>query len=241
MNNVNFLPQSYRERLQHRHRYARQATLVTGLSLCLVLWSGYLRTDLSIQREETHWIEDNLAEAIDRDGNIKSLTKERDALKEASRLRHELEPPIKQHQVVDTLAQLMPKSVSLSELTLTNRRPGPAAYVPPSAETNPDAARFKAKLKQPEQVEDITLVEIQGLAPDDTAVAELIVNLSQHPLFERVKLRSSLHTDTQGVLAREFSLSLQVNLKNQFTWAEPTSLLSPALAETLEVRDAVTP
>ncbi len=63
---------------------------------------------------------------------------------------------------------------------------------------------------------DEVRIEIEALAPDDLAVATAVAAISDHPLFDGVRMESSRQVERYGVIARKFRLSTTVPLDRVF-------------------------
>jgi len=66
--------------------------------------------------------------------------------------------------------------------------------------------------------------ELSGFAPDDRAIAEFVAHLEQTPPFREVSLDFSRTRDVRGLTAREFRLSLRIDLEAAYEVAgDPSS------------------
>jgi hypothetical protein len=131
------------------------------------------------------------------------------------KIQRELSPPLKTTQAMATIAQLMPLRVALRSLTLVGKRPTPA--VAPKESNKKPAAKGRAS-KKPEKVVpvDPMKIELIGLAPSDGDIAELVGQLSNHPLFTGVKLVFSREATVGDLIAREFRIELEVPLDREY-------------------------
>lgn len=239
MSEINFLPQSYRDRLRRRVRRIREVFAVVGVLIGLGVWWAYDANELLELKGAARFAEDRLNSALSTEQRVKQLEERRDKLVDQRRLQREISVPIRHHQIVRVLGEICPDSVALTRLSLVNDRPEPKAYVEPSQGTGRNQPSFgsqdrtEPKKSQPDRV----LVELEGLAPDDIAVAEVIAELSSHPLFDHVKLHTSKYLETRGVAARSFRMTGEIDLSRNIVWleAEPDQQFANEPAEMAEV------
>ncbi|MEM8783525.1 MAG: hypothetical protein AAGE65_11810 [Planctomycetota bacterium] len=229
MSEINFLPQSYRDRLSRRVRHVREAVAVLTAVIVLGVWWAYDANELIELRGASRFAEDRLAAALSTEQIVNELEQRRTKLVDQRRLQREISVPIRHHQIVRVLGGLFPESVTLTRLALENDRPEPKPYVEPSADADRDnqpsfGSREQARTATTET--DRVLVELEGLAPDDIAVAEVIAALSGHPLFDGVKLHASKYLETRGVAARSFRITGQIDLHRDIVWHQAESHLS---------------
>lgn len=223
MNEINFLPNSYRARLGTRTRRVREATAVSILALgLLAFWAYGLSGSMQLKAQALR-TEDQLADALSIEQQVKELQAQKALLTEQRRLQREVRVPIRHHEVIRVLGSLMPESTALTELVLTNQRPKPKAYVAPGDAIKAKPS-FKTKLeKDPKALVDRVLIDLEGLAPDDLTVAEFIASLSGHPLISGVKLHSSRYLNLNGVAARQFRMTGYIDMQREILWDQATA------------------
>ncbi|MEM7577646.1 MAG: hypothetical protein AAF328_09235 [Planctomycetota bacterium] len=237
MSEINFLPQSYRDRLRRRVRHLREGIAIFITVIGLGVWWAYDANELIELQGASRFAEDRLTAALSTEQMVEQLEKRRNKLMDQRRLQREIRVPIRHHQIVRILGGLFPDSVTLTRLALINDRPEPKPYVAPTqAADRPNKPSFGSRNAEPPRLStapDRVIVELEGLAPDDIAVAEVIAELSGHPLFDGVKLHTSKFLETRGVAARSFRITGQIDLSRNIVWvtSEPTD--QPGEAEPL--------
>ncbi|MEM1027098.1 MAG: hypothetical protein AAGJ38_03355 [Planctomycetota bacterium] len=236
MSDINFLPQSYRQRIRRRVRRLREGISVVMVVIGLGVWWAYDANELIELQGASRFAEDRLSAALSTEQMVKQLEVRRDKLMDQRRLQREIRVPIRHHQIVRVLGGLFPESVTLTRLSLVNDRPEPTPYVAPSQKKdNVRKPSFGSRDQAPSQVQpDRVLVELEGLAPDDLAVAEVIAELSGHALFDGVKLHTSKYLETRGVAARSFRITGQIDLSRNIVWL-PDSPEGSESSETAEL------
>ncbi|MEM9753501.1 MAG: PilN domain-containing protein [Planctomycetota bacterium] len=241
MNDINFLPQSYRDRLRRRVRQVREGVAIVAAVIALGAWWAYDANELIQLRDASRFAEDRLTSALSTEQRVKQLEARRAKLIDQRRLQREVRVPIRHHQVIRMLGGLMPPSVALTRLSLENDRPEPKPYRPPSArEESANEPSFGSRPSESALSDepDRVLVELEGLAPDDIAVAELISELNAHPLFDGVKLHTSKFLETRGVAARSFRITGEIDLARRIVWIDPASDASASGLVAVPTEDA---
>jgi len=228
MNQINFLPESYRRSQQRRGRMLRQAVLVLSVAGCLVLAAIVAETHSRSERLHAERLEDTVKSEQVTLGALAEIEHDHAALLNRARLRQELEPAVMYSQVIAALSKAMPEEVAVTGVEMLTVKPKPE---PKETEAQREARKRRSSRHENKDVvyePYLIQLEIDGLAPDDVSVAMLVAALDEHPLFSRVTMRSSRTTNTQGLQAREFSLTATIDLDREFDWIEPSSEVAHA-------------
>lgn len=213
MNQVNFLPASYVQRQAQRRRSCRQAVLVAAATLCLIGWWVGQRGQTAMLRQQAEAIEARASAARAQMTELAALEMEHRRLVRQVNLQRELAQPVNHTQVLATMAELLPRSVTLLELSMHTRRPAPEPRRTPEEAKKRAEGKKKAERKsEPDRIE----MELVAVAPDNMTVAQVIGELDAHPLFDDVMLRHSREIETQGVRGRHFRLLMTVDLSRQY-------------------------
>ncbi|MEM9420228.1 MAG: PilN domain-containing protein [Planctomycetota bacterium] len=215
MTQVDFLPESFHRAQQRRGRLFRQIILLGATVGCLAVASLGLRAHTANQLRTAERLEATVESERTAMGLINGLDHERKELLKTFDLKRELDPPVTYSQVLAIFGHVLPEAIAVTELSMTSVRPKPEPLAV-------EEARGRKQNEETEKVEEPHLIglELRGLAPDDLAVARLVSALDEHPMFERVTMRSSEGVQTQGVIAREFSLTATVDLDREFRWTD---------------------
>ena len=238
MNEINFLPQSYRCRLQTRLRRLRLASSVLIVTLGLFAYWAYGLTDTISLRRAAEAAENRLASALARESQVQVLREQKQALSETRKLQRELQVPIRYFEMIQVLSELTPEPVALTELVLVNDRPATDPYVEPGTTPSRGPTFGGAGQANKKDRVDRVIVSMVGYAPDDLSVAEMIAELNGSEVFRDVKLSASRFTEVQGVAAREFGISATVDLTRDYIFEAPESLADAEAASSIaEVSD----
>ena len=230
MNQIDFLPESFRRRQRRRGRLIRQIVAVFAVAAVLagtaVLMRGHSRgLQATAQR-----LEDTVDTERGSLGMLAMLQRERDQLEKQVELQRELTPEVSYSQVLAALTRSLPPGVAIRELTLRTVYPKPEP-IETDAEREARLAKSNRQRTQkiPATVEPYLIgIEFRGVSPTDMAVATLIATLDDDPLFSRVTMRSSRGVERQNLRLREFTLTATVDLDRHFEWTPPIQELADA-------------
>lgn len=214
MTQVDFLPESYHQARKLRGRLIRQIVLVACVAGCLVAATIGIKAHSLNQARTAERLEDTADSERTALNLISGLDHERQALLKSFELKRELEPPVTYAQVLASLGHVLPEGIAVTELSMMSVRPEPE---PLRDAKSAGRKQPQAQAEAPREP-DLIGLEIRGLAPDDLAVAVLVSALDEHPLFERVTMRSSEGVEEDGLLAREFNLTATVDVDREFRW-----------------------
>jgi Tfp pilus assembly protein PilN len=212
MNSVNFLPQTYVRQRARRGRRYRQAMLIALAVLCLLGWWAGQRSQTQSLRRHAVSLEAQAYTTEAQVAELQRLRQEQRSLIRQVDLQRELAQPVNHTQVLATLGAVLPQSVTLVDMKMRTRRPDPAPRAAPDESRRSTTPRNTPAAPQPDRIE----IEMTGVAPDDRTVASVIGLLDAHPLFRAVMLRSSRAATVGGVDARQFRLTMVVDLARQY-------------------------
>jgi len=130
---------------------------------------------------------------------------------EATIARYErLAWPVRVTDVIAAIGEQLPESLALTSLTLTPRQESTAG------------ARGKArdKEKKPEPPRTIMAIEIEGMAPTDLALSQFVSGIEEHPMFRSVVLDFARSRQVDGIDARGFRVTCEVDLSARYTFVD---------------------
>ncbi len=211
MTDINFLPQSFRQRQARRRRIVRETVLVI-LATAVLLAAGSVRQRRLSER--AGYVQEKQAEAAAVAQQVQErarLTGELARLHEQQALQQRLSMPLTYTNVLAALAQIMPTSIALTDLTMDCPAPAPTRQTKASARSEVSTPNKKAAAPT-EPLRELSL-KMTGLGPSDVEVANFVGRLSDHQLFRDVKLSYTRETRVNGVVARQFRLEMTVPLE----------------------------
>jgi len=211
MNQINFLPASYQDSVLRRRRQPRNfiAVLITATALVGV-WQFTPRSEALGHRADE--LEMQLVEVDELEAQAAKIKQELTAVQTRRAIAREISQPVSATQVLATIAQVAPTDVKLTNVQLVAHRPMPAAAIVQS-EGDSGGGAGDAEVKSVPSYLEITL---NGIAPNEREVVAFIRTLNDHPLFSRVRSRSTGRIQTSRVIACEFEITLRVDLDREF-------------------------
>lgn len=212
MNTINFLPASYLRKQSKRRRRVRQFALSAAMVGVLVGWWLTQQGRVVVLDRYATQLEVEAAAAVEHRGELVRLREEYKLLMNQVKVRRELAQPLNHTQIIAVLGEVMPATVMVTELDMTTHRPPPRKV----EDATKASRKSKRKSAKDEPVIDEIRLRFDALAPDDLAVAEVVAAISEHPLFESVRMESSREVERYGVIGRKFRLSAVVPLNRVF-------------------------
>ena len=201
MNQINFLPQSFiRQRLRKRRVY-REAVLVAVVALAMIGWFASRRHQLSGLETYANAVH---AESLAARKQVMEMAKLRDHHKRLThqvRIQRELAASLDYTQVLATVAELMPQSMTLSALSMNSPQPSPRVLTGDSKSAGKSSSS---------NASNYLIVQLVGFAPSDVDIANFVGLLADHPLFVNVKMMFSRSAQINTLLAREFRIEMQL-------------------------------
>jgi hypothetical protein len=218
MSELNFIPDSYYRAQRRRGRRVRQGLLLLAVAAGLCV-AGVGMKGRSLAQLETA---ERLEEVLDTEqgslGVLAMLQREKQELVQQVDLHRDLVPTVSYADVIAAVNHALPDEIAMTELVLRSVRPDPE---PRAAADTTTATRRGGQAEETQDHEpNLIGLELLGLAPDDLAIARLVSNLHEDPLFSRIKMRSSRALTVGPIRAREFSLTLTVDLDRRIEWID---------------------
>lgn len=216
MNQINFLPESFRRNRRRRQRRPIEFAVIAGSAAVLVaMWWLMGGPDPTLAQQS-----DQLDQAFERfdqqHAEQQRLEQERARLTAQLLIARETYQPIQTTQVLARLSDLMPEPMRLVSFELVAERPEPESEAPTQRGARQvvtgSGQNAPAKPREP----NVMKIKLAGLAPSDEEVLVLIDRLEQDPVFSSVRLRNSRMTKTKTHHVREFHLDLEIDLDRRF-------------------------
>jgi len=112
--------------------------------------------------------------------------------------------PVRVSDAINVISGVIPDSTTLTAMTLTPRQ---------------ERTRIGSGKDRREETTTYLAIELEGLAPDDLAVAQVVSGLDGHPLFSTVTLDFARSREVDGVTAREFRVNCEIDLSRRYALA----------------------
>ena len=215
MARIDFVPEDYTQRRQWRRANFLYMGLVSVMLLVfLVTFMSIKIRQKSLNAEEAA-VDVKMAAAQQSIAQLETLQVQRQEMMKKALLTAELIEPVPRSIVLALLTNTIPDGLSLSEITLKQRKLSTA-----------EKKRYKSKYEAiksagtqecSEEADSVNIVEISGFAASDIAVADYISNLTHSVLLEEVGLVQSKKYDSEKGVYREFKLSAFIKTNVQLT------------------------
>ncbi|MFM9956546.1 MAG: hypothetical protein ACKVZJ_00585 [Phycisphaerales bacterium] len=222
---IDLIPASFRAGQRARRRVRTWASAYLGVATIIggayfVVSAG--RSQALVERDV---LASQLALEWERNKEAQRLLGEIHAVEAAITRYDRLAAPVSASDVVGTLGGLLPKSVSLTALTLTPR----SEKVLSKPAANAGAAVSAAK---PQSVTlSYLVVEMEGIAPSDSDLAQLVSALEGCGLFGTVGMDFARSATIDGTPGRAFRVSARVDFQRHYTFRPSEIEPDRALAE----------
>ncbi|GAB4109333.1 MAG: hypothetical protein Kow00105_18020 [Phycisphaeraceae bacterium] len=214
MNSIDFLPESYHEERAQRLVARRRWVLIVLTALTLVGWGLARHLQSADLARRTEALEAQAQATQQKRSEMAKLRAERQSLQYQLKIQRQLSQPVALSQTVAALGRLLPEGAGLTNLRVVAHRP------PPKPKEDPDDKKKSRKKKNdepdPESLRHYLIVEVSGLAPDDVTVANLVNEMAEHPLFEKVTMKFSRVDDRSEWLARRFQVEAEIPLDRRY-------------------------
>lgn len=218
MNQINFLPDSFFRAQKRRGRLFRQIALVSSITGCLVVATIALKAN-SISQSRTA---DRLEETVEAEQGalsvISGVERQHASLLKRTQLKRTLIPPVSYHRAIGALSHALPQEIAITELIMTSVNPKPEPIETDAQREARLKRQATPKSEAPAYEPHLIGIELEGLAPDDLAVANFVGALDESPLFARVTMRSSRAATSRGLQVRQFNLTATIDLNREFRW-----------------------
>lgn len=214
---LNFVPNDYIQK-----KLARKASLlcamlaaVVGLALTvLFVVLGMAEDSLAVQQEA---VEQQVARAAKQVTEWETFQMEQAALLERAEKAAQLLVPLPRSRVLAEVVRSLPEETTLTELVVVDE----TLRVLESAAKSGEAPPRPGTKPKPEAKESVvTRIRMQGLAPTDVEVAQLIAALSDSAYFDQVELAYSEDRDFGEVTLRRFEVQCCLsNYAYRLSWS----------------------
>lgn len=210
-NQINFLPPSFMKERARQLRIVRESMLVAIVAALIIVWyvvaQGRVANLESIVASRQADVQ-----AVTREINdMATLGKERDALLHQLKLERELSQPVNLSMVMASIAQAMPSSMAMTDLSMQTPVPQPPTKEKAKSDKGQSKSKNAARVDPPAPVMQVGMV---GIAASDLDVADFIGKLTQNPLFSRVQLSytRAIEVKQKNIAGREFRIEIEIKL-----------------------------
>jgi len=179
-------------------------TMITGLVVSNA--SKQQERDALSDQVEVHWMRNKEARAI-----LEEIRELESSIARFNRLAW----PVRVSDAIGVIESIVPPSTTLTSLTLVPREETPRSA----------GKRRKGEEAAPE-TKTYLAIEIEGLAVDDLDVATAVRSLEHHRMFSKVNLDFARSRAVDGIDARAFRLSCEIDLTMRYRFVDAVASAS---------------
>jgi Tfp pilus assembly protein PilN len=203
MRELEFLPDWYPRLRRQRRMVILQGWVTLAVVIGLAMW-------LTLARRNVRHAEAALSAF---EVQIRQTETEKRQLDEQLRMKAQLEQraqvvaslgfPVEMSRVLRTLDVIMPREMSLKDVTCTTEE----LHVAPQG-----AALGQALSQEKPRLDRRLKVRLVGVAPDDVDLANFLAGLTNYPFFEQIALLKADGVVSGGHAMREFEVTFSMSL-----------------------------
>ncbi|TVQ60250.1 MAG: hypothetical protein EA379_08560 [Phycisphaerales bacterium] len=193
---IDLTPPACRQRIVRKSVTRRWVLSYACVAVAIVVILLPLRIGVVAKRSHLSWLQREAALDADFERQLNEMQDKMDRLVAIAARYESVAWPIDLSDVIAVIADVMPRSVTLTSLTITPRM---------QRERGADAARSPSSV----------VLELAGIAPTDLDVATLLAGFESHHLFDRVSIDHSRPTTIRGVESREFGATCEIELASR--------------------------
>jgi peptidyl-tRNA hydrolase len=217
---IDLIPEGCRLALGRRARVHRWAmAYLAGAAMVGLGYASAVAGDVANRRERDE-LARQVREKWERNEEAKAVLAQIKDLEGTIARYERLAWPVRASEVVAAIGSRTPESVTLTALTLTPRTE--TTRTPPKPG---EAKRGKAKVESVTRT--LMAIELEGLAPDDMQLALFVSGLESYPMFRAVVLDFARSREVDGVPARGFRVTCEIDLSTGYTFVREEAGVSP--------------
>lgn len=208
MNRVDFIPLSFRKARARRRAIGRCVMLLVAVVASMGCWIVFSQRHMDGLKHRRIALRQRIAEVEHQRAEQPITLDEGIASAAQVRLVRKLHPPLPTILIVAAVSEVMPTSMGLHSFSMTCEVVEPASL--------DQRKRERAKSRTDNSPAKPVLVVLEGIAPDDLAIARFIGRLDQQQLFRNVKLGYSRPTEDGALEAREFQITAEIPVNRRY-------------------------
>ncbi len=220
MSQINFLPDSFLQHRRRRRSAVRQYALLAVVAAGMIGWYFSAQNRLERLNDYARSLEELAATTAMQKTQALQLGEREKALVRRVQIQRELSPPIDLSEVIAVITGILPESVALDSLAVT-QQPPPIQQPQVSTPSSKTKTKSKSKTKPaPAPTSDqpwhYLNVELRGVAPSGSDMANIVGSLEEHPLFDQVRPGDSRSVERNGFKVSEFAIKFRVPLDRDY-------------------------
>ena len=204
MREMEFLPDWYPRLRRQRRRVLLQTWVALVIVGALALWLTLARRNASTAEGALRAFEVQVLQTETERRQLEEQLRMKAQLEQREQVVASLGFPVEMSRLLRTLDVIMPKEMSLKDVTCTTMEQ-PLAYDAPA----PAPARGTQDTPMVERWLKVSLV---GVAPNDLDLANFLTGLTNYPFFEQIQLLKADGVVDGGHAMREFEVTFSMSL-----------------------------
>lgn len=217
---IDLMPSATRARAESRMRAGRIVALGVAVVSILVLVTTHAHIRLDRMRDALAETQERANAALATEAKANELRAQIADIQSIIDRYQRIAMPFEVSGLVSALVHVLPDGMTFGRIDLHA-----------GAKRSVRTARSRSDEEESGPASRIMTIELGGFAPDDRAIAEYVARLDDHPLFQQVSLDFSRTRIIRERTAREFRLSLMVDLERRYE-VEPLRTVSADAEET---------
>lgn len=205
MRELEFLPEWYPQLRRRWRLVGLQGWMTLAIVIGLALWLVLARRNLHNAEVASGAMDTQMRQTRTEEAQLKELLGLKRQLTQKEQVIAQLGFPVEMSRLLQTFDAVMPREMSLLEMSCTTEE------VIPHTASSATAAQAKQDKNRP--VQRRLRVRLVGVAPTDVDLANFLTGLSQYPCFESVALVRADSVPDRGHVTREFEVTLLINLE----------------------------
>jgi Tfp pilus assembly protein PilN len=206
MRELEFLPDWYRNVCRRRAWVIAQAWGTAGLIVVMLIWACIAQFQAMRAQHEQKQVEKQLAKSQKDVDELAQLKLDRTIWAERGEVLSKVGLSVESTRLIQTIADCTPATVALTSFNLQTDE---------KAEIPKTGAAARAMRDKTPLMDRKLKVRINGIAPSDIEVWDLVTKLTAYPFFEEVSPTNSKEADYEGRLVREFEVAFTIDLNAQ--------------------------
>ncbi len=213
---INLLPDWYVREELRRRSLRRQILLAVIMAVGMIVLRSTQSHELSEKSLYHAELRQQITDAQEKVTEMVKLQQEREQLNHQYRIYRELAQPVTFSQITGTIASHLPETICLRELSASVKEER-IEIKPPADEKRKRNSRVVAlKTKPVIQTRPIVAIQIEGSAPSNVDVANLVGKLASNRLFQNVKMIHSEQGKIGNAITRDFRIMMEVRLDRTY-------------------------
>ncbi len=180
-----------------------QAWATVGLALTLLVWMAIAQFRVLSARSELSTLRKDMAKTQEDLNRLDSMTQIKRRWSEQGEVLSKIGVSVESTRLLGLIAQSTPESISLIGMNLTTEEKIDAAKTLVNARASRD--------KEP-AIDRKLRVRLQGVAPSNAEVADMMTRLASTNFLEDVSMGYTKDSDQSGRLVREFEVTFALDL-----------------------------